>query len=68
MFPVVGIEKGWWRCKGWGDEISLKEEELAQLSIKSLKVVLNNALTLICSIWTKKAYNPNSFRAQMKSI
>lgn len=28
----------------------------------------NDKPTLICTIWTKKSYNPDSFKAQMKSI
>ncbi|KAK5793317.1 hypothetical protein PVK06_034459 [Gossypium arboreum] len=51
-----------------GDEISLLVEELIQLSVKSSKVVPSEKPTLICTIWTKKSYNPDSFRAQMKSI
>ncbi|MBA0715886.1 hypothetical protein Golax_014762, partial [Gossypium laxum] len=47
------------------DEISLLEEELIQLSVKSLLVVTNGKPTL-CIVWTKKSYNPDSFRAQLK--
>ncbi|MBA0752093.1 hypothetical protein Gogos_000962, partial [Gossypium gossypioides] len=50
------------------DKISLLEEELLQLSMKSSLVVLSENPSLICSVWTRKSYNPNSFRAQMKSI
>ncbi|MBA0665166.1 hypothetical protein Goklo_005068 [Gossypium klotzschianum] len=50
------------------DEISLLEEELVQLTVKSLMVVPSEHLTLLCLIWTKKSYNPDSFRAQMKII
>ncbi|MBA0550743.1 hypothetical protein Golob_021665 [Gossypium lobatum] len=50
------------------DEISILKEELVQLTVKSLRVVPNKNPTLLCSIWTKKSYNPNSFRAQMRSI
>lgn len=50
------------------DEISLLEEDLMQLSVKSSLVTTTDKATLLCSIWSKKAYNPNSFRAQMKSI
>ncbi|MBA0629316.1 hypothetical protein Godav_023896 [Gossypium davidsonii] len=45
------------------DEISLIEE-LVQLPVKSLLVVLNENPTLICSVWTREPYNPNSFRAK----
>ncbi|MBA0754183.1 hypothetical protein Gogos_005485 [Gossypium gossypioides] len=31
-------------------------------------VVPNSKPTLICTVWTEKLYNPESFRAQMKSI
>ncbi|KAK5803401.1 hypothetical protein PVK06_031046 [Gossypium arboreum] len=51
-----------------GDEISLLVEELIQLSVKSSMVVPSEKPTLICTIWTKKSYNLDSFRAQMKSI
>ncbi|KAK5818583.1 hypothetical protein PVK06_023525 [Gossypium arboreum] len=50
------------------DEISLLADELIQLSVKCSLVVPNEKRTLICSIWTKKAYNPESFKAQMKSL
>ncbi|PPR90784.1 hypothetical protein GOBAR_AA29904 [Gossypium barbadense] len=50
------------------DEISLLAEELIQLSVKGSMVVPNAKPTLICTIWTEKLYNPESFRAQMKSI
>ncbi|MBA0571194.1 hypothetical protein Golob_004778 [Gossypium lobatum] len=50
------------------DEISLLEEQLVQLTFKSSMVVPSENLTLLCSIWTKKSYNPDSFRAQMKII
>ncbi|PPD87101.1 hypothetical protein GOBAR_DD15970 [Gossypium barbadense] len=50
------------------DEISLLTEELIQLSVKGLKVVPNEKPTLICTIWTKKFYNPESFRTQIKSL
>ncbi|MBA0770305.1 hypothetical protein Gotri_018960 [Gossypium trilobum] len=48
------------------DEISLLEEELIQLSVKSLLVVTDGKPTL-CIVWTKKSYNPDSFRAQLKN-
>ncbi|MBA0600366.1 hypothetical protein Gorai_006554, partial [Gossypium raimondii] len=50
------------------DEISFLEEELVQLTVKSSMVVPSENLTLLCLIWTKKSYNPDSFRAQMKII
>ncbi|MBA0620387.1 hypothetical protein Godav_006107 [Gossypium davidsonii] len=50
------------------DEISLLAEELIQLSVKGSVVVPNSKPTLICTVWTEKLYNPESFRAQMKSI
>ncbi|KAK5839389.1 hypothetical protein PVK06_008168 [Gossypium arboreum] len=54
--------------EGFGrDEISLLAE-LIQLSVKSLMVEPNDKPTLICTIWTEKSYNPDSFRAWMKSI
>ncbi|KAH1056141.1 hypothetical protein J1N35_034206 [Gossypium stocksii] len=49
-------------------EISLLAEELIQLSVKCSMVVSNVKPTLICTTWTKKPYNPESSKAQMKSI
>ncbi|MBA0723100.1 hypothetical protein Golax_003709 [Gossypium laxum] len=49
------------------DEISLLAKELIQLSVKGSMVVPNPKPTLICTVWTEKLYNPESFRAQMKS-
>ncbi|MFQ6622534.1 hypothetical protein Gotur_003108, partial [Gossypium turneri] len=51
-----------------GDEISLLAEELIQLSVKASMVEPSEKPTLICSIWTEKSYNPDSFKAQMRSI
>ncbi|MBA0673396.1 hypothetical protein Goklo_029355 [Gossypium klotzschianum] len=51
-----------------GDEISLLTEELIQLSVKSSMVEPNGNFSLICFIWTKKSYNQDSFKAQMRSI
>ncbi|MFQ6666871.1 hypothetical protein Gotur_033076 [Gossypium turneri] len=50
------------------DEISLLSEELMQLSVKGSKVVPDEKPTLICTIWTGKLYNPESFKAQMRSV
>ncbi|XP_052484766.1 uncharacterized protein LOC128039888 [Gossypium raimondii] len=50
------------------EEISLLSEELMQLSVKGLKVVPDEKPTLICTIWTGKLYNPESFKAQMRSV
>lgn len=50
------------------DEVSLIEKELIQLSIRSSRIIPTGKPTLICSVWSKRAYNPNSFRAQMESI
>lgn len=49
-------------------EVSLLAEDLIQLSIKSSAVEPSGKPTLICTLCTKKHYNPDSFRAQMKSI
>lgn len=51
-----------------GEEISLLAEELIQSSVKSSMIVPSEKPTLLCTIWTKKSYNPDSFRAQIKSI
>ncbi|MBA0632840.1 hypothetical protein Godav_001515 [Gossypium davidsonii] len=50
------------------DEISLLADELIQLTVKGSKVVPNSKPTLICTVWTRKLYNQESFRAQMRSI
>ncbi|KAL1072470.1 hypothetical protein V6Z11_D11G155600 [Gossypium hirsutum] len=50
------------------DEISLLADELIQLSVKGSKVVPSSKPTLICTVWTEKLYNPDSFRAHMRSI
>ncbi|MBA0769047.1 hypothetical protein Gotri_017815, partial [Gossypium trilobum] len=57
---VVTVERG--------EEISLLAEELVMLSVKGSRVVPSSKPTLICTVWTKKLYNPDSFRAHMKSI
>ncbi|MBA0773021.1 hypothetical protein Gotri_008324, partial [Gossypium trilobum] len=51
-----------------GNEVSLLADELIQLLVKSSMVEPNDKPTLICTIWTKKSYNPDSFNAHMKSI
>ncbi|MBA0820438.1 hypothetical protein Gohar_028318 [Gossypium harknessii] len=51
-----------------GDEIGLLAEELVQLSVKGSLVVPSSKPTLICTVWTGKLYNPDSFRAHMKSL
>ncbi|MBA0571112.1 hypothetical protein Golob_004703, partial [Gossypium lobatum] len=50
------------------DDISLLEEELVHLTVKSSLVVPNGKLTLLGIVWTMKTYNPYRFRAQLKSI
>ncbi|MBA0636868.1 hypothetical protein Godav_029737 [Gossypium davidsonii] len=50
------------------DEISLLADELIQLTVKGSKVVPNSKPMLICTVWTGKLYNQESFRAQMRSI
>ncbi|MBA0618068.1 hypothetical protein Godav_027462, partial [Gossypium davidsonii] len=50
------------------DEISLLTEELIQLSVKGSLVVPSVKPSLICTIWTKKLDNTESFKAQMRSI
>ncbi|KAA3470617.1 reverse transcriptase [Gossypium australe] len=49
-------------------EISLLADELIQLSIEKSLVVPSDKPTLICSVWTKKHFNTESLRAQLKSI
>ncbi|MBA0700539.1 hypothetical protein Goari_027022 [Gossypium aridum] len=48
-----------------GDEVSLLAKELIQLSVKSSMVEPNEKPTVICTIWTEKSYNLDSFKAQM---
>ncbi|PPS05425.1 hypothetical protein GOBAR_AA15248 [Gossypium barbadense] len=50
------------------NEISFLEEELIQLSLKSSLVVPSENLTLLRFVWMRKTYNPDSLRAQLKSI
>ncbi|MBA0672813.1 hypothetical protein Goklo_007338 [Gossypium klotzschianum] len=50
------------------DEIALLAEELVQLLVKGSLVVPSSKPTLICTVWTGKLYNPDSFRAHMKSL
>ncbi|MBA0703066.1 hypothetical protein Goari_020450, partial [Gossypium aridum] len=64
----LGIEESGGEDREGRDEISLLAEELIQLTVKGSKVVPNSKPTLICTVWTEKLYNPESFRAQMKSI
>lgn len=62
---------GWVFCFGLGleiDEIFFLEKELVQLTVKNSQVVPIKNLTLVCSVWSKKSYNPDSFRAQMISL
>ncbi|KAH1108220.1 hypothetical protein J1N35_011988, partial [Gossypium stocksii] len=50
------------------NEIALLEEELIQLTVKSSLVIPSENPTLIYSLWTRKSYNPDSLRVQLKSI
>lgn len=50
------------------DKISLLEKELIKLSVKSSSIFFQGKLTLLCSVWTWKSYNPDSFHAQMRNI
>ncbi|MBA0779465.1 hypothetical protein Gotri_003715 [Gossypium trilobum] len=50
------------------NDITLLEEELIQLAVKSSLVVPSENPTLISSVWTRKTYNPDSLRAQLRSI
>lgn len=51
-----------------GDDVDLLEEELIHLSVKSVVVNIPDKPSLICTVWTKKSYNSNSLRAQMRCI
>lgn len=48
--------------------IALLEEEWIRLLVKSSMVLPGTKSMLICFVWTKKLYNPDSFKAQMTSI
>lgn len=48
--------------------ISLLEEELIQLSVKNSLVSLGDGPSLVCTVWTRKTFNPDSLLAQMRSI
>ncbi|KAH1063847.1 hypothetical protein J1N35_028834 [Gossypium stocksii] len=50
------------------NKVALLEEELIQLMVKSSLVTLSENQTLIYSVWTKKTYNPDSLRVQLRSI
>ncbi|PPD98816.1 hypothetical protein GOBAR_DD04153 [Gossypium barbadense] len=50
------------------DDISLLTKELIQLSVNGSMVVPSENPSLICTIWIEKLYNPESFKAQMRSI
>lgn len=45
------------------DSIYLLEEELLQLYVKSSGVVPPGKPSILCSVWTKKNFNLDSFRA-----
>lgn len=53
--------------EGERDQIALLEEEI-QLSVKSSVVNPPDKPTLVCMVWTKKSYNLDIFKAQMRSI
>lgn len=48
--------------------ISFLKEEMVQLSIKSLKVEVQEKPSFICSVWIKKLFNPDNFHAQIKIL
>lgn len=54
MVALIEMEKA---------DVFLLEEELIQLSVKNSLVRPPDKLTLLCFSWTKKIYNPDSFRA-----
>lgn len=45
------------------DEVSLLEEELVQLLVKSSVVSPPGEATLVCTVWIRKTYNLDSFWA-----
>lgn len=50
------------------DDVSLLVEELVKLSVKSSKLVPSGAATLLCTIWTRKTYNLNTLKVQLRSL
>lgn len=50
------------------DKISLLGEKLVKLTVKSFVIDPKGKASLICSVWTKRYFNPDSFKAQMRSI
>lgn len=48
------------------DVVSLLEEKMIQLSIKSSMLIHEDRPSLICSVWKRKTYNLDAFRAQMR--
>ncbi|PPS16710.1 hypothetical protein GOBAR_AA03864 [Gossypium barbadense] len=49
-------------------ELALLKEELIQLSVKNSSVRPSKSPTLLCTVWIKKSYNPDSLKAQLRSI
>lgn len=49
------------------DDVSLLEEVLMQLSVKSLLVVLTGKPTLLCSVWTQRSYNTVQLKCLWKT-
>lgn len=45
------------------EAVALLEEELVKLSIRSAMIVPLEKPTLLCTVWSKKSYNLDSFRA-----
>lgn len=43
------------------DEISLLEEDLKKLTVRSARIVPKDTPSLLCSVWTRKIFNPDSF-------
>lgn len=50
-----------------GAKVSLLEEELTRLSVRSAKIVPNDNPSVLCSVWTGKIFNPDNFTTQMRS-
>lgn len=50
------------------DEFPFLEEVMVQLLVRSSLLIPRDCSTLLCSIWTKRLYNPDNFHAQMKFL
>lgn len=50
------------------EAVTFLEEELIKLTVKCSSIVSNEKPMLLCMVWSKKSYNSDRFRVQMKSL